>query len=375
MVEHRIKEAAPYENDAPYANLAGRRFRMRYQRTIILARSACTVAQNANRGHPLLHHPNVMKTSALHDDDDPPVLTLTGPTAVGKTELSLSLAEALDAEIISADSRQVYSELTIGTAKPGPEELERVPHHFINERSIEETPGSAGAFADEANERIREIRSRGRQALVVGGSTLYVHALQEGLADIPDVPQDVRTHLEERLEDEGKEALYAELELVDPEQAERCDPTKTQRVIRALEVYHHTNRSLTSYYENQPEPPFSYRTVVLNRDRQRLYDRINHRVDQMLEVGLLDEVRDVMELDVRLDEAPLSTIGYREPIQFLRGEIDRNEMIRLIKRNSRRYAKRQLTWFRRYDDYIWLNAEKASVDDVRSAVAFDVNST
>lgn len=312
-----------------------------------------------------------MKTCVPHEDDDPPILTLTGPTAVGKTDLSLSLAEALDAEIISADSRQVYKELTIGTAKPNAEVLNRVPHHFISERSIEGPAGSAGAFAEAANERIRDIRARGRQALVVGGSTLYIHALQEGLADIPDVPQDVRDHLEDRLEEEGADALYAELESVDPEQAERCDPTKTHRVIRALEVYHHTGRPLTYYYENQPEPPFSYRTVVLQRERQRLYDRINRRVDQMLDAGLLDEVRDVMDLDVQLDEAPLSTIGYREPIQFLRNEIDRDEMIRLVKRNSRRYAKRQLTWFRRYDDYIWLDAEDASADDVLTAVQFD----
>ena len=159
---------------------------------------------------------------------------------------------------------------------------------------------------------------------------------------------------------------------VDPGQAARCDPTKTHRVIRALEVYHYTGRPLTYYYENQPKPPFSYRTVVLQRDRQRLYDRINRRVDQMMEAGLLDEVREVMKLDVQLDEAPLSTIGYREPIQFLRGEIDHEEMVRLVKRNTRRYAKRQLTWFRRYDDYIWLNAETASVEDILSAVHFDV---
>ena len=316
-----------------------------------------------------------MKTCVPPEDDDPPILTLTGPTAVGKTELSLSLAEALDAEIISADSRQVYEELTIGTAKPSPDELRRVPHHFISERSIEEPTGSAGAFAEEANERIRDIRSRGHQALVVGGSTLYVHALQEGLADIPDVPQNVRDHLEERLEKEGQNVLYAELASVDPAQAERCDPTKTHRVIRALEVYHHTGRPLTYYYENQPEPPFSYRTVVLQRDRQRLYDRINRRVDRMLEAGLLDEVREVMNLDVQLDEAPLSTIGYREPIQFLRGEIDHEEMVRLVKRNTRRYAKRQLTWFRRYDDYIWLDAATASVEDILSAARFDVETS
>ena len=291
-------------------------------------------------------------------------LTITGPTAVGKTDLSLEVAEALNAEIVSADSRQVYEELTIGTAKPSPESLERVPHHFIGERTLHE-PFSAGTYADEANERIRDILDRGRYPLVVGGATLYVHALQYGLADIPDVDNEVRERLEERLDEEGPEALFAELQEVDPKQAEKSDPTKTQRVIRALEVYHGTGNPLTYYHENQPAPPFSFTTIVLNRDREALYERINRRVDRMLERGLLDEVREVMGIEgVHLDEAPLSTIGYREPIQYLKSEIEYDEMVRLVKRNTRRYAKRQLTWFRRYDEYIWMDAPATTAEDV-----------
>ena len=299
------------------------------------------------------------------DEDRPgPFLTITGPTAVGKTALSLDVAEALDAEIISADSRQVYDALTIGTAKPGPDEQARVPHHFIGERSLHE-PFSAGDFADEANARIHAVLDRDRQPLIVGGSTLYVHALQEGLADIPDVHDDVRQHLERRMTQEGEQALYEELKRVDPAQAESTDPTKTHRVIRALEVYHATGRPLTYYHEHQSEPPFTYETVVLNRDREALYDRINQRVDVMLDRGLLDEVERVMELDgVELDEPPLSTIGYREPIQHLKGELAYDEMVRLVKRNTRRYAKRQLTWFRRYDQYHWMDADEASVEAV-----------
>lgn len=283
------------------------------------------------------------------------ILTITGPTAVGKTALSLAVAEQLDAEIISADSRQVYEELNIGTATPSPEELDRVPHHFINERTFGES-FSAGEFAEAANARIRTIRERDREPLVVGGSTLYLHALQYGLADIPAVPQEVRDHIEERLENEGAEQLYAELQEVDPQQAERMDPTKTHRLIRALEVYHGTGRPLTYYYENQPEPPFEYVTIVLNRDRKKLYERIERRVDRMLERGLLDEVRKVMKLGVDFTEPPLKTIGYKEPVRYLNDEISYDEMVRLIKRNSRRYAKRQLTWFRRYDEYIWREA-------------------
>jgi tRNA dimethylallyltransferase len=304
-----------------------------------------------------------MESSSSPPSPDP-ILTITGPTAVGKTELSLQVADRLDAEIVSVDSRQVYEELTIGTAKPGPDARKRVPHHFIGERSLH-NPLSAGEYADLANDRIRDILSRGHRPLVVGGATLYLHALQYGLADIPDVDDEVRARLNERLDDEGEEALYEELKTVDPKQAAETDPTKTQNVIRALEVYHGTGKPLSYYYENQPEPPFDYVTVVLNRDRDALYDRINHRVDNMLDDGLLDEVQEVMEIDgVQLDEPPLSTIGYREPIQYLRGEIEYDEMVRLVKRNSRRYAKRQLTWFRRYDEYHWRSAPDVGAKDL-----------
>ncbi len=319
--------------------------------------------------------PSTPSSSTPSPSSDEPILTITGPTAVGKTELSVNVAKRLNAEIISADSRQVYRELNIGTATPGDALLDCVPHHFINERSIASPPFSAGAFADEANTRIRNIRSRGRRAVVVGGSTLYIHALQEGLADIPDVPASVRQRLEERLEQEGPDVLFQELQDIDPQQAERCDPTKTHRVIRALEVYHHTGRPLTDYYDHQPEPPFTYQTVVLRRERELLYERINERVDQMLDAGLLDEVEDVMRLDVQLDEAPLSTIGYREPIQYLKGEMEYDEMVRRMKRNTRRYAKRQLTWFRRYDDYIWIEAETATSDQIVDMAPYSDPST
>lgn len=309
--------------------------------------------------------PNNDSMETLSEPDaSNPILTITGPTAVGKTALSLEVAERLNAEIISVDSRQVYEELTIGTAKPSASAQQRAPHHFIGERSLHE-PFSAGAYAKAANDRIRAVLERGRRPLVVGGATLYLHALQYGLADIPDVDDEVRKQLNQRLESEGQDALYEELEQVDPGQAAKTDPTKTQKVIRALEVYHGTGKTLSHYYENQPEPPFDYVTVVLNRDREKLYDRINQRVDQMLDAGLLDEVRDVMGIDgVQLDEPPLSTIGYREPIQHLKGDIDYDEMVRLIKRNTRRYAKRQLTWFRRYDEYHWRAAPETSAEDL-----------
>ena len=281
-----------------------------------------------------------------------PFLTLAGPTAVGKTKLSLDVAEMLDAEIISADSRQVYRRIDIGTAKPTERELARVPHHFISELDLDE-PFNAGEFARQANDRIGEILARGRVPLVVGGSGLYLKALQFGLADIPDVPPKARDEIENRLEDEGAEALFEELQSVDPAAADTMDATKTQRLVRALEVYHGTGKPLTYYHENHPAPPYSFRTVVLHRDRQKLYDRINRRVDHMLEAGLLEEVEDLLGAGYSPQLNPLRTIGYREPIRHIRGDISYDEMARLVKRNTRRYAKRQLTWFRRFEGYAW----------------------
>lgn len=297
-----------------------------------------------------------------------PIPVLTGPTAVGKTALSMRLARALDAEIISADSRQIYKGLDIGTAKPPMEFLESVRHHFVDELELTE-PYSAGQFQEDARQRIAQIRDRGMAVLVVGGSTLYLHALKHGLADIPPVPGAVRRAVEQRLKQEGSEALYRELRRVDPDAARTMDATKTQRLVRALEVYQATGRPLTSFHANTLPSPFEFKTFVLDRERALLYERINWRVDAMLEEGLLDEVRSLLSAGYSRTLNPLRTIGYQEPIRFLDGEITYDEMVRLIKRNSRRYAKRQLTWFRRAEDNVWLSAERKEDDllsDIRS---------
>ena len=285
-----------------------------------------------------------------------PILMLTGPTAVGKTQCSLDLAERLNAEIISADSRQVYRGLDIGTAKPSPEELSQVPHHFINERALGE-PFSAGIFAQEANERIADILARGKTPLIVGGSTLYLHALKFGLAAIPPIPPNIRQRLNRRLEMEGSQGLFGELQRSDPEYAATLDPTKTQRIVRGLEVYIGTGRPLSSFFKDQPPPPFTYKTIVLNRPREELYARINRRVDTMLANGLLQETRALLDQGCEPTLNPLRTIGYHESIAHILGHINHEEMTRLMKRNSRRYAKRQITWFKRFDDFLWINAE------------------
>ena len=301
-----------------------------------------------------------------------PVPVLTGPTGVGKTRLSLELSERAPVEIISADSRQVYTELTIGTAKPDAEMQAQVPHHFIDERSVfnSDDTFSAGTFAREAWKRIREIQHRGHLPVVVGGSTLYVHALHEGLADIPDVPPAIRAKIESALKEDGPEALFERLQQVDPKTAAGMDATKTRRVQRALEVYEATGRPLSYYHQQTPVPPFDFDVVVLHRDRQKLYDRINARVDTMLEAGLVDEVAALDARGVDRSRSPLRTIGYKEVFAYLDGDIPFDEMVRLIKRNTRRYAKRQLTWFRRYDTYSWVPATASVANLQRHLSAF-----
>lgn len=295
---------------------------------------------------------------------DRPILTLIGPTGVGKTDLSLQLAERFGAEIISADSRQIYRPLTIGTAKPTPAELARAPHHFIDELDLNE-PFSAGRFAEAAATRIAAIRARGREPLVVGGSTLYVEALLHGLADVPETSEATREELMERLRREGSEQLFEELQRVDPASAATMDPTKSQRIVRALEVYEDTGRPLSFFHEHPPRPPFTFDPVVLTRPRDVLYDRINRRVDAMLAAGLIEENRALLVGGHTPTLNPLRTIGYREPMAYLRGEIDYDEMVRRLKQNTRRYAKRQLTWFRRHSDYRWLDLEsKFEVEDI-----------
>ena len=287
---------------------------------------------------------------------DKPVLTIVGPTAVGKTALSIKLAEQLNGEIISVDSRQIYHELNIGTAKPTAAELSRIPHHLISERGIHQ-PVSAGQYAKLCEERIADVLSRKKTPLVVGGSTLYLHALQFGLSEIPTISAGVRDTLNDRLKHEGIDTLFNELVRLDPESARTMDSTKSQRIIRALEVFHGTGKPLSHYHTNLRPPAYKFQTIVLTRSRINLYERIEKRVDVMIADGLVEEVKQLTQLEAYASLPVLKTIGYQEIFDFLSGAIDYDEAIRLVKRNSRRYAKRQLTWFRRFPEYAWLDVE------------------
>ena len=296
---------------------------------------------------------------------NPPVPVITGPTGIGKTAISLKIAQGLDGEIVSVDSRQIYKELSIGAAKPTHHELNLVPHHFINELNLGQ-PYSAGLFARQAAKRIDEIFARNKIPIVVGGATLYLHALVYGLS--PSIPSDsgVRTHIEKRLAQLGKNALYQELSQIDPLSARTMDPSKTARLVRALEVFELTGTPLSEFHATHTHTEHDFQMILLTMDRSTLYQRIEQRVDAMLENGLMDEIHRIRALQIDESLHALKSIGYREPFAYLDGRYDWDEMVKLIKRNSRRYAKRQLTWLRRYKPYRRICAQTSPDDLIKS---------
>lgn len=276
------------------------------------------------------------------------VWVVAGPTAVGKTAYCVELAKKYHTEIISADSRQFYKELSIGTAKPSEEEQGGVKHHFINSHSIEEY-FSPGDFEREALKVIDELFKTKDVLIVTGGSGLYLKALMHGLDEMPEVDLHLRDELAIRLAKDGIENLYKELTFLDPEYAEKVDEKNPQRIMRALEVCLSTGSTYSSFRKKaQVERPFQIKAICLDRPREELYQRIDDRMDQMLASGLVEEAK---AFEDKQHLYALKTLGYKEVYGFLRGEYDEAEMIRLLKRNSRHYAKKQLTWFRHQGDF------------------------
>ena len=278
------------------------------------------------------------------------LLVIVGPTAVGKTKLAVELAQFYGTEIISADSRQLYKELEIGTAKPSDDELTAIPHHFINSHSIFEDV-SAGQFEKMALAKIQELFHYKQMVVLVGGSGLYINAVTTGFAEIPQIDDAIRTRLNHRLEEEGLQALVNYLEKVDPAYAVLVDQKNPQRVVRALEVFEGTGISYSKWRKPAGvNREFEVVKIGLEQERPLLYDRIDKRMDAMIEAGLFEEAEKLYEY--RHLNA-LQTVGYREIFGYLQGLYDREECIRLLKRNSRRYAKRQLTWFKRDASIRW----------------------
>lgn len=293
------------------------------------------------------------------------ILAIVGPTAVGKTELALHLAEQIGAEIVSADSRQIYRELTIGSAKPSKDDLARVPHHFIDERSLPE-PYDAGTFALEAEARLADILQRGKIPIVVGGSTLYVQGLVQGFATLPKSNPHIRKRLYEELHALGAGALYARLQALDPKQAQTLDPTKTQRLIRSLEIIELTGQKVSDLQQQHRLPRFRFTVVGLDLPRKVLYERINARVLTMMQNGLLKEAEMLYQkFGKQHREAKinaLETVGYKELFEMFEGKHSLSDAIALIQQHTRNYAKRQLTFFRNKLTVHWMAAPEHERD-------------
>lgn len=282
-------------------------------------------------------------------------MILAGPTAVGKTSLSIQLAKRYKTEIISADSRQFFKETEVGTAKPTDEEMDGVPHHFVNSHSIHDDY-NVGQFEKDALMLLDNLFQSQDVIFVVGGSGLYVKALCEGIDEMPAISPEIRRKLNSEFEQNGIEYLQEQVSESDPEYFKIVDQQNPQRLIRVLELYRATGKNMSFYraQEKQVERPFNIIKIGLERPREELYDRINLRMDQMISEGLFEEAEKLYPFK---DLNALQTVGYSEIFGFLDGEYDREEAVRLLKRNSRRYAKRQMTWFKRDSEFVWFLAE------------------
>lgn len=283
------------------------------------------------------------------------LVIILGPTASGKTELAVRLAERFDGEIVNADSLQVYRGMDIGTAKPGPELLSRVPHHLID-IADPDAEFSASDFRREAGRAIAEIHGRGRKVFLVGGTGLYIRALLKGLADTPTGGGAIRQELEDQAQKAGGAALLDRLAAVDPETAARLHPNDRVRIIRALEVYLQTGRPISRFRSDHrfAGDYYDHLQIGIAVERGELYRRIEERVDRMIGEGLVREVEGLLAAGFNPRLKPLRAIGYKEICAFLAGEYPLEEAVRLIKRDSRRYAKRQVTWLKNENEIIWV---------------------
>lgn len=283
------------------------------------------------------------------------LIVLIGPTGVGKTELSLSIAEHFQTCILSADSRQLYQDLKIGTAAPTPSQLARVPHHFVGTLRLTDYYSAAQYEAD-VLEKLEELFQHNDTVVLTGGSMMYVDAVCKGIDDIPTVDKETRELMLQRYEEEGLETLCAELKILDPEYYQIVDLKNPKRVIHALEICYMTGKTYTSFRtQKHKERPFRIIQIGLTREREELYDRINRRVDEMMQEGLLEEAKNVYPFK-HLNS--LNTVGYKEIFNYLDGEWSLDFAIEKIKQNSRIYSRKQITWFKRNPNIQWFHPEQ-----------------
>lgn len=286
------------------------------------------------------------------------LIVITGPTSIGKTSLSIKLAEIFNTEIVSADSRQVYRELKIGTAVPGKEELERVPHHFIGTQSIY-SYYNASMYEQEVLKRLEDLFQRYSHVIMTGGSGLYIKAVCEGIDELPRIDADVRNKLIQQYQTEGIESLRLMLKRLDPVYYEKADLKNPKRLLKALEVCVMTGKPYSSFLTNpQKSRPFHILKIGLNQPREELHHIINKRVDQMIEKGLIEEAFQFYDDFKSQKLNALNTVGYKELFKYFDGLITRDEAIEEIKRNTRRYARRQITWFSKDKEIKWFHPDQ-----------------
>ena len=298
------------------------------------------------------------------------VIVIVGPTCTGKTSLGIKIAARLKSEILSADSRQVYKYLTIGTAKPDHEDLNKVRHHFIDDLKPNQDY-NVSMFEQQAIKIITKLHSKNKIPVVVGGSGLYIKALVDGIFDIGSDENFRRNLLDERRK-YGNEYIYQKLKSVDPISADKMLPQNWKRVMRALEVYHLTGKPIWKLHnEHNREIDFKFIQFGLKWDRDKLYENIDQRVDKMLSSGLIDEVKSILKNGYNSNLNSLNTVGYKEIISFLNDEITLERAAELIKRNTRRYAKRQLTWFNADDRINWIEMNNFSDLEKAAELIFD----
>ena len=296
------------------------------------------------------------------------LIIVAGPTAVGKTALCVELAKILNTEIISADSRQFYSELNIGTAKPTIQEMQGVPHHFVGSHTIT-NHYSVGDYERDALILIEQLFQKYDNLILTGGSGMFLKVICEGIDPMPNAPLALRETLESRAKNEGIEILFDELKALDPSYANVVDIKNHQRIVRALEVCLDTGKPFSSFRIKQKvERNFEIIKFCLNRDREDLYERINLRMDLMLENGLLEEAKSLTSFK---NHNALQTVGYKEVFDYFDEKCSFEEMVTMLKQNSRRYAKRQLTWFRNQDQYQWLMMNDNPLEKILKALNLD----
>ena len=294
-----------------------------------------------------------------------PIIVIQGPTGVGKSSFAIELAVKLHSEIISADSRQVYKLLNIGTAKPDKTDLKIIKHHLIDIINPD-AEYSAGDFAKDAKRLIVELHNKKKIPIIAGGTGFYIKALLEGIFQSPDVPAEIREKLKQEAAEKGVEHLHDRLMKIDPDSAERTDPNDSNRIIRALEIYEYTAKTITNLWQEKPAEKSDLQAfnILIDEDRQKLYNRINLRVEKMIKTGLLDEIKNLLQLGFSPDCPGFNSVGYKELLPYFLAGANMETCINLIKQHTRNYAKRQLTWYRQLHFDLTLDVSDINISDI-----------